>query len=168
MTFWRSKKSKVEESQSEPLFVAISSKDEEIQRAYSQAAQTMDEFQSHVSRPGEHICSAKLSFKDPNESERTGKDVLLYLWLTAVTFDSAKCTYAGTFFEVPPELREWHWAGQRLEFEADDVFDWMVHDDGALHGGFTMRVNRSRLPASEREAYDEYVGVKHWVQWGKQ
>lgn len=168
MPFWRRKKSKFEEPQEEPLFVAIASADQELQAAYSRTAQTMAEFQSHVVRPGDHICSAKLRFKDPNESDRTGRDVLLYLWLTAVTYNSTTGNYTGTFFEVPPELHEWHWVGQRLEFEEDAAFDWMVNDEGTLHGGFTLRVNRNRLPESEREAYDNYIGVKHWVQWDKQ
>jgi uncharacterized protein YegJ (DUF2314 family) len=76
--------------------------------------------------------------------------------------------YTGTFFEVPPELQEWHWAGQRLEFEGDSAFDWMVNDDGAIHGGFTLRVTRNRLPESERDAFDNYIGAKHWVQREKQ
>ena len=146
----------------------FSSTDHELQVAYNRTAQTMPEFQSHVLRPGDHTCSAKLRFKDPSESERTGKEVRLYLWLTAVTYNPTTSTYTGTFFEVPPELHEWHWVGQRLEFEADDAFDWMVNDAGSLHGGFTLRVNRSRLPEAEREAYDNYIGVKHWVQWDKQ
>ena len=168
MPFWRRKKSKFEEPQAEPLFTAISATDQELKGAFARTSQTMPEFQTHVLRPGDHICSAKLSFKDPHESERAGKDVLLYLWLTAVTYDADTGTYTGTFFEVPPELQEWHWADQRLEFEADDVFDWMVNDDGSLHGGFTLRINRSRLPESEREAFDNYIGVKHWVHWDRQ
>lgn len=168
VVFWRRKKSKFEEPHDEPLFAAISSTDQELKAAYARTSQTMPEFREHVLRQGVHICSAKLQFRDPNESERTGKDVILYLWLTSVSHDSASGTYTGTFFDVPPELHEWHWPGQRLQFEADDVFDWMVNDEGILYGGFTLRVNRSRLPESEREAYDHYIGVKQWVQWDKQ
>ena len=125
----------------------------------------MAEFRTHIERQGDHICSAKLRFKDPNESDRTGKDVLLFLWLTAIEYNPASGSYIGTFFEVPPELSEWHFTGQRLEFDGADVFDWMVNDDGVLHGGFTLRVNRRRLPEGEREAFDRYVGVRQWVQW---
>ena len=126
----------------------------------------MAEFRTHIERQGDHICSAKLSFRDPNESDRIGKDVLLFLWLTAIEYNPASASYIGTFFEVPPELSEWHCAGQKLEFDGADVFDWMVNDDGILHGGFTLRVNRKRLPEGDREAFDRYVGVRQWVQWG--
>lgn len=166
--FWRKKKSKFDQAQAEPLFMAVPSKDAEWRKAYARAAAGMAEFRAHVERPGEHICSAKLRFRDPNESERAGKDIFLFLWLTAIEYSHKTGTYVGTFFEVPPELGEWHWAGQRLEFDGADVFDWMVNDDGLLHGGFTLRVNRSRLPEGERGAFDRHVGVKHWVHWSEQ
>lgn len=165
--FWRKEKSKFDEPQTEPLFMAVPSKGEELQEAYARAAASMAEFRGHIERPGEHICSAKLRFRDPNESEQAGNDVFLFLWLTAIQYSHTVGTYVGTFFEVPPELREWHWAGQRLEFDGADVFDWMVNEDGLLHGGFTLRVNRNLLPEGEREAFDRHVGVKHWVQGGE-
>ena len=53
--------------------------------------------------------------------------------------------------------------GQRLQFEVADIFDWFVNEDGLMHGGFTMRVQRSRLPAGERAAFDAYTGVTEWA-----
>ena len=164
MVFWRKKRSKFDEPQDEPLFMAVPSVDEELHGAHARAAAGMAEFRGHVARQGDHICSAKLRFRDPHESERTGKDVLLFLWLTAIEYSPASGTYTGTFFEVPPALGEWHWPGQRLEFDGPDVFDWMVNDDGILHGGFALRINRDRLPESEREAFDRHLGVRRWVQ----
>lgn len=77
MFFWRKKKSKFDEPQAEPLFMAVPSIEEELSHAYARAAGSMAEFKAHIERQGDHICSAKLRFKDPNESDRTGKDVLL-------------------------------------------------------------------------------------------
>jgi uncharacterized protein YegJ (DUF2314 family) len=69
--------------------------------------------------------------------------------------------HSGTFFEVPPELQKWHQVGQKLTFEGEDIFDWMVlTGDGGLFGGFTFRVSRSKLPESERANYDRYIGVR--------
>ena len=163
MFFWRKKKIKFEEPQAEPLFMTVPSNGEELSHAHARAAASMAEFRAHIERQGDHICSAKLRFKDPNESNRTGNDVLLFLWLTAIEYNTTSGSYIGTFFEVPPELSEWHCAGQKLEFDGADIFDWMVNDDGILHGGFTLRVNRKRLPEGEREAFDRYVGVRQWV-----
>lgn len=156
--------SEFESPQDEPGFVTTASGDAELRAAHARTARTMDEFRSHVLRPGDHVCAAKLSFRDPAESERTGRDALLYLWLTSVTLDASSGRYVGVFFEVPAELREWHWPGQELEFEAEDVFDWMVNDDGLVHGGFTLRVHRSRLPESQRDDYDRRIGARQWVR----
>jgi uncharacterized protein YegJ (DUF2314 family) len=148
-------KHKFEDKQVEPLFTAISATDQRYEAAYAHAAKTMPEFRDNVKRNGNHVCSAKLRFKDPTESERTGNDVFL--------FDSTSSLFTGTFFEVPAELKEWHWSGQKLSFESEDVFDWMVNDNGKLHGGFTLRVNRSNMSETERPTYDLYLGVKQWV-----
>jgi uncharacterized protein YegJ (DUF2314 family) len=152
-----------EEKQVESLFIAISATDQLYQAAHAQAAKTMSEFRDNVQRNGDHVCSAKLRFRDPTESERTGRDAFLFIWLTEVVFDSTSGFYTGTFFEVPAELKAWHSSGQKLAFEPEDVFDWMVNDNGSLIGGFTLRVHRNSLPESERSAYDLYVGVKQWV-----
>ena len=71
----------------------------------------------------------------------------------------------GCFFrrllEVPPELQKWHQVGQRLAFEGEDIFDWMMlTGEGHLSGGFTLRVSRSKLPESQRADYDRYIGVR--------
>ena len=147
----------------EPMFVAVATDDPQMRAAHSRCARTMDEFRAHVLRAGDRLCAAKLRFRDPAESDRAGRDVLLYVWLTSVFIDETSGRYVGSFFEVPPALREWHWPGQELEFEGEDVFDWMVNDDGVVHGGFTLRVMRNRLPESEREAYDHRIGVREWA-----
>jgi len=164
--FWKRKKSQLE-SQKEPLFSQVRSNDEEMQDAHRLAAESIDGFRQHTQRPGNHICAAKLRFRDPNLSERLGEDRFVYLWLTSVSHEAEGNVFVGTFFEVPPELLDWHQPGQRLQFEGDDIFDWFVNDDGYLFGGYTMRVTRSRLPEGERLAYDTYTGVKQWVQMAR-
>ena len=161
--FWRRKKSQLE-AQKEPLFVAVRGRDDEMLNAYRLASESLGDFRSHIQRPGEHTCAAKLKFKDPNLSERLGEDRFVYLWLAGVTYEGESNVFVGSFFEVPSELLEWHQPGQQLQFEGEDIFDWFVNDDGYLYGGFTMRVARSRLPESERTAYDTYTGVKQWVR----
>ena len=150
------------EPQEEPLFVAIKDDDPRMAKAYAQALETIAEFRGHVLRSGDHLCSAKLRFRDPDESERLGEDALLYLWLTSVVYHPEKGIYSGVFFELPPEMTKWHHVGQRLGFKSEDVFDWMVNDHGHLHGGFTLRVVRDSLPESERAHYDQYTGVTKW------
>jgi uncharacterized protein YegJ (DUF2314 family) len=151
--------SKFDQPQSEPLFIAIRNDDPAMLRAYAQASATLDHFRGHLARRVDGFCCAKLKFRDPDESDRLGEDRFVYLWLTSVHYHVVEQVFSGTFFEVPEELRKWHEVGERLAFEAEDIFDWMVLENGHLHGGFTMRVAREGLEPSERPKYDKFVGV---------
>ena len=146
-------------SQGEPLFTAISQTNRDFQLAYDHASATISKFIEHIQRGGDTFRSAKLRFRDPDESERLGEDRFLFLWLGSVHYYPDEHDFSGVFFEVPSELQKWQQVGQHLAFNADDIFDWMVIDQGHLHGGFTLRVARELRPESERESYDRYVGV---------
>ncbi|MBK7908715.1 MAG: DUF2314 domain-containing protein [Gemmatimonadetes bacterium] len=130
--------------------------------AHSRAAATTQHFAAHVARAGEHVRGAKLRFRDPDLSDELGEDCFVFLWLTTVTYHPDEQLFSGVFFEVPRELRKWHEIGDRLSFEAEDIFDWMILEQGTLHGGFTLRVARQRLAELERADYDRRVGVTSW------
>jgi uncharacterized protein YegJ (DUF2314 family) len=146
----------------DPRFIAIRDGDPEMQQAYAQAAETVSLFQEFVERTGDHMCCAKLRFRDPDRSEELGEDRFLFLWLNSVYYHQAERLFSGAFFELPAEFTKWHQVGKRLGFEADDIFDWMVNDDGHLYGGFTLRVVRAHLPEQDRARYDKYTGVTAW------
>jgi uncharacterized protein YegJ (DUF2314 family) len=151
---------KFAQKQREPLFVAISKSDADFQAAYARASATLPRFIEHIKSGVKAVYSAKLRFRDPDESERLGEDRFVFLWLTGVHYHDAKRVFSGGFFEVPPELQKWHQVGQRLAFEGEDIFDWMIlTEDRRLFGGFTLRVSRSKLPESHRADYDRYIGV---------
>ncbi|WP_196140520.1 DUF2314 domain-containing protein [Aliikangiella sp. G2MR2-5] len=145
---------------SEPRFRNVNSKDAEIENAHARAADTIHEFIAMVKEQNDVAYMAKLRFRDPDFSEETGVDQFLYLWLSGVYYHEDEKLLSGVFFEVPKELQEWHQVGQRLGFEYDDVFDWMVNDNGRVKGGYTIRVTRSRLATEqERKEFDEYSGI---------
>ncbi len=145
----------------EPLFSAEGSEDEAIQSAHLQASESIEYFVGLVKSDTEAIYMAKLSFKDPVLSEQAGEDQLVYIWLSDVYYHEDEDVLSGVFFEVPKPLTAWHQVGQRLAFEIDDVFDWMVICDGSAKGGFTLRAHRERLATdAERKEYDAYIGIK--------
>ena len=155
--------SKFSEPQSEPLFVAVPNKEQDFLDAHAKAAETMPEFRTHVLVPGSHICSVKLKFRDPKRSEELGEDRYAYIWLTDTNYQAEDDTYSAVFFEVPAAFHEWHQVGQRLTFEAEDIFDWMVDYDGLFHGGFSLRAVKKHLNDADRAAHDEYLGVREWA-----
>ncbi len=150
------------EPHQEPLFRAIRRDDPDLRAAYAAAADSIDVFRQHVVRPGDHLCSAKLRFRDPDLSEKLGEDQHLFLWLGDVRFHTRDGLFSGVFFEVPGELTRWHRVGDRLGFHPEDVVAGRVNDPGRLHGGFTLRVVRGNLSEAEGARYDEYIGVLSW------
>lgn len=145
----------------EPIFTAISAKNAAMNAAYAKAAASLPRFIEHLEKtPRETYCSAKLKFRDPDESERLGEDRFVYLWLGLVHYHTQERVFSGEFFELPKELLKWHQVGQRLAFEGEDIFDWMVLTrNGHLSGGYTLRVTRSAMPEAERADYDRHIGV---------
>ena len=144
----------------EPLFKNINSADAEVMRAHALASKTIDKFRTLVEEQGDATYMAKLRFRDPDLSEKLGKDQFLYIWLNNVVYHPEENILSGVFFEVPEELKKWHQVGQRLGFESDDVFDWMINENGKVKGAFTIRVTRSRLKTeAEKLEFDEYIGI---------
>ena len=110
---------------------------------------------------------AKLRFRDPDLSDRLGEDRFFFLWLSEVVYHPAERIFSGVFFEVPDGFEKYHPVGQRLGFDPEDVFDWMVNEDGHLRGGFTIRVTRARLAdEAEKARYDDYIGVSSYEPIG--
>jgi uncharacterized protein YegJ (DUF2314 family) len=103
--------------------------------------------------------SAKLRFRDPELSERLGEDRYFYSWVSFVTCDGD--AFFGTLVQPPSEIK-WLEAGQSIRFKGDELWDWMVNQDGHLFGGFSLRVMREALPEERRAAFDQYVGVKSY------
>src|ERR1700733_14236732 len=120
--------------------MAIAQTEPAFQAAHADAAATIPQFIEYLQRCGDSCCSAKLRFRDPDESKRLGEDRFLFLWLSQTHYHTDERLFSGTFFEVPPELQKWHQIGQRLAFDPEDIFDWMVLQQGHLYGGFTLRV----------------------------
>ena len=145
----------------EPIFAAVSRKNAEMRAAHAKAAATIPRFIEHTHSDVPGFRSAKLRFRDPDESERLGEDRFLYLWLTGVHYHVEEELFSGTFFEVPRQFQKWHKVGDRLSFDPEDIFDWMMlTEDGRLFGGYTLRVSRALLPEAERADYDKHIGVR--------
>lgn len=152
------------DAENEPMFTAISNSDKEFQGAYRLASETIDDFIKMLQKDEKSIYSVKLRFRDPDLSEKLGEDRFLYIWLTNVYYHEDKNILSGEFFELPQEMQKWHKVGQRLGFDKEDVFDWMIIDsNGQLRGGYTLRVSRSKLPENERVEFDKHVGVSVYM-----
>ncbi|MET1076919.1 MAG: DUF2314 domain-containing protein [Pseudomonas sp.] len=147
-----------------PIFSTIEKNDQEIEQAHRQCAETIFDFVRLVEDERESsIYMAKLRFRDPDRSQQEGQDSFFYLWLSEVRYHPQEKLLSGVFFEVPEGFEKWHPVGSRLGFDPEDVFDWMVIDNGHAQGGFTVRLTRARLGSdSERAEYDNYIGIQSY------
>lgn len=86
-----------------------------------------------------------------------------YIWLSVASHDSAG--FIGEIFELPSEFKE-YFVGDQIEVPDSDVKDWMINDEGKLHGGYSLRHARSKMTDAEKAAFDEHVGVDSYVPTG--
>lgn len=146
-------------SPSEPEFVAIGRDDPEMATAHRRASETLSDLKRHLRLGDGRLCSVKLRFRDPEKSKRLSEDRFVYLWLGNACYHEDEDRFSAQFFELPAEFDKWHYVGERLLVEPERIFDWMVNDQGRLHGGFTLRVTRSRLAEDKRDEYDSHIGA---------
>jgi hypothetical protein len=147
----------------EPFFMTARDSDPEMDRAHRLARETLSDFYGHCSRPGSHICAAKIRLPDPIRSKSTGKPRFFFLWITPVTYDADSDQLSGDVFWIPSRLDEIYPVGLTVSWRPSETYDWYVNDDGHFTGGFSLRVVRSRLSDSDQRAFDSRVGVTSWT-----
>ena len=146
-----------------PVFRDTDKNDPKVTEAHAQCANTIGDFVNFVKEERLVTYMAKLRFIDPDLSEKNGHEHVFYLWLNEVLFHENDNMLSGVFFEVPEGFEKWHAVGSRLGFDPEDVFDWMINDEGHVQGGFTIRATREKLETEfERKKYDEYIGIKSY------
>lgn len=84
----------------------------------------------------------------------------MWLWLSVDAPDESG--FHARVFEAPADFPgvapgSWHFVPD------EEVGDWAIIFDGVLHGGYSLRLQRERLPASERAAYDAYIGAQRYA-----
>jgi uncharacterized protein YegJ (DUF2314 family) len=139
--------------------VMMARKSPEMAEAQRRARESFPRFREEIAR-------CKKSGATPMIKTLLGDedtDARINLWL-----NDARVTpegFSGKVFEVPKSLPRYA-PGQRIDVAADDVLDWMVNDDGVVHGAFSLLVHRAKLPPSERAEFDDHIGATRWVEDG--
>ncbi len=118
----------------------------------ARAQETLDSFREMLPRFDASAALVKTELEDG-----TGRG---FVWLFNTQIDGPDFT--AELFEVPPSVAALR-VGQSFRIRAEDVLDWMVNDDGSLHGGFSLRYHRETLEPHERDAFDAHIGVTNYV-----
>ena len=128
----------------------INSQDEGYQRTIKQAQETLAQFRDMIDKfqPWSPLIKTELS--NPNSDGRC------FVWLNNVR--ETNDGFVAQVFEIPPTLQGFE-IGEHVDITTADVMDWMINDNGTLHGGFSIRYHRDTIPDHERQAFDEHLGV---------
>ncbi|MEW4455125.1 DUF2314 domain-containing protein [Bremerella sp. JC817] len=137
-----------------PKFRQINSNDDAYKQTVIDAQKSLDTFRAMLPADGSHRMDAMIKFRF------TDGDFSAFMWLFSTRLDERG--FAAVFFEVPEQVTSVE-VGDEAVVTPDEVIDWMVNDDGNLHGGFSIRYQRERMPEAERAAYDEYIGVQRYL-----
>lgn len=132
-------------------FTFVGDDDRAFRETIEQAQRTLDTFRTLLSQPGTAHATplVKTLVQDPGYRA--------YLWLIVIAHDDDG--FIGEIFELPGDFSEYA-LHDRVSVANADVMDWMVNDDGTLHGGFSLRLARARLAPAEQTAFDRHIGVQ--------
>ena len=128
--------------------IAVSSGDARMNAAMATARSTAGTFITALQSPksGQAGFSVKMPVTDGKNTE--------YMWLSDVSYDGK--TFHGKINNQPETVKTVK-LGQSTAVEPSGIADWMIIDNGVLVGGYTLRVLRDAMSASERADFDKSV-----------
>jgi hypothetical protein len=150
--------SQYDKPQPQPLFMSMSDKDPKLMASVEGAQRSLPEFRKLLNTVASdiNIPMVKSHFTD-------GKPKSKGVWLWLIVKEAKETGFVAEVFEAPPEFPSLkkgsrHWVANGL------VADWMIVEDaGTLHGGYSIRLQRERVPEAERASFDKYVGAKSYA-----
>jgi len=149
--------SKPDEAIVEPLFMAVPNQDPEWLATIRVARASVNKLRSLYNalskREPPVYFSIKAALKDGN-----GGNGNIWLLLKQVDSDG----FFATPFELPKEFISIK-VGEVIFVPDTALLDWMVNEDGILHGGFSLRYQRSKLPIEQHATYDSHIGVTQYA-----
>lgn len=138
----------------EPLFMSVRSDSPEFLETVRDAQSSLTEFRRR-------LAACDLVESSPCVKVRlVDGDECAFLWLLVVSADET--SFVGSIFEIPPEFKSYR-VGDELTVEPQSVLDWMINENGTLHGGYSLRYQRNLLPEHKRSRFDEHIGVTRYA-----
>ena len=141
----------------EPIFMAIRGSDPAFQQTVRDAQTSLPDFRRLLQL--KHAAEWYPCVK----TRVTAGEASAFIWLSVI--EVLPSGFIASVFEIPKEF-EGIRVGDEIQVADREVMDWMVNRDGELHGGFSLRYQRSKLPPEKRGGFDEHVGVSRYVEPG--
>jgi hypothetical protein len=160
------------ETSAAPLFANLNDDDPVVVEAVAEARRTLSQFLEAASQrrfaPAIYLVKVPLIDRSKTGDQaliRTSESAaqnpnrpICYLWLnvTSILADLVFCSVC----EAPDALR----LERSTSFVVDSelIEDWMINQDGAAFGGFSLRVIRSRLREEGQRKFDSHTGIREF------
>lgn len=128
-----------------PQIIEVDGTDEEMNAAIEMANQTLDEFDEALlsNDPDLSYFAIKTRFETQKGVE--------HIWVSSIEIKDDK--YVGIVANLPESIENIN-IGDKIEIERDNISDWMFAENNKLRGGFTIKLLRNRMSASERKQFD--------------
>lgn len=132
----------------------VSDDDAEYDRAFKRARASLDRLELLWSEPyqGTRTFMFKVCI--------TGVRRPIFQWLELTQVSNTH--YHGAVFETTDEIPTMT-EGQILEVEKALALDWLVNDNGTIHGGFTLLAERQKLTPQQVSELDDQLMATCWV-----
>jgi uncharacterized protein YegJ (DUF2314 family) len=137
-----------------PRFARVRSSDPEYQQTIHDAQTTLEQFRRMLPPDGSPRWNAAVKVKlvDGEHS------VFMWLSRTSIVGDG----FSAELFESPDAIAGFK-VGDRLAIASAVVMDWMVNENGLLHGGYSLRYQRARMTVAEQADFDRHLGVQEYA-----
>jgi uncharacterized protein YegJ (DUF2314 family) len=138
----------------EPLFMALDTDDPGYLRTIEQARASLDEFRRRIEgcRTSRNVPCLKARIEDSGH--------FAFLWLANAR--PIGDDFLADVFEVPGQFSGLV-VGDEIRVAGSELLDWMVSEDGVLHGGYSLRYQRSLLPEERQAWFDGYIGATSYA-----
>jgi uncharacterized protein YegJ (DUF2314 family) len=138
------------ERKGEPTIYGVEGDDVEMNQAIHKATQSLPSFDSALKsgNPAYESFALKARFDTEDGAE--------HIWVSDISLKGGK--YLGIVDNLPNSTKEVR-VGDTIEVAKSRISDWMFIENGFLHGGYTIRVLRSRMSETERKAFETENGI---------
>jgi uncharacterized protein YegJ (DUF2314 family) len=143
-----------DQSRDEPLFMALDTNDPGYLRTIEQARESLDEFRRRIEgcRTSRNVPCLKARVEDGAHQT--------FLWLANARPNGDD--FLADVFEVPAQFSSLV-VGDEIRVSGSELLDWMVNEDGVLHGGYSLRYQRSLLTEERQAWFDGYIGATSYA-----
>ena len=128
--------------------VAVPRHDRDMQLAFQEAQRTLAAFIESLQNlaPTQTYFAVKIKLPDVSGAE--------YIWVRDVSFVDP--IFIGELSSDPGEPSPYK-LGDQYRVDKQNVYDWMIVDDGKLVGGYTIRVARRHMSDKSRQEFDQLL-----------